>query len=179
MVRESPRSSYDWHRCGVKWSCPEDLLKGDRGTGRGRKTKRYMRVSRQEDTDHCTTCSLLYDTQDSRSAYSSLNSHIRRRLCRISFHQLVHQLPSSKIHTRVPKNFQFCCSYISTETRLLPWNQGSRDMDSVKDRSLCASSNARLSMCPLCSVSGRGQTLVGHRVRPGGACRDVSDVGML
>jgi len=100
-----------------------------------------------------------------RRVYSSLDSHIRRRPRRIlCISSCINFLPS-KIHTRVPKNFQFRPSHISTETRLLPWDERSRDMGSVKGPPLCVSGGARLSMCALCSVRGWSDA-VGHLVVP-------------
>lgn len=138
-------------------------------------------MPRQADTDHCTTCGLLYDTQDSRSAECTVRPTVTfigalaAFLC-ISF------LPS-KIHTRVPKNFQFRPSHISTETRLLPWDEGSREMGPVKGPPLCVPGGARLSMCALCSVRGRSDA-VGHQVVPvatsrtTGCCNPATRVGI-
>ena len=117
------------------------------------------------DTDHYTTCSLLYDTQDSRSAYSTLNGHIHRRPSRISFHQLVHQLPSLEdSHTRPIKFPISLQSYLHRNLFASAEPEIERYGFSVKDRSLCDSGDARLSMRPLCSVAGRSDS-VGRQVR--------------
>jgi len=64
------------------------------------------RASRQVDADHCTTCGLLYDTQDSRSAECTVRPTVTfvGALTAFLCIRLVHQLPSlENSHTRPKK----------------------------------------------------------------------------
>ena len=104
------------------------------------------RESGQLSISHSIARSLLYDEQDSGSAGRAVHLKVTLVDALPRFFPSAHASISllSTIHPRVPGNCQFRCNNPSIGPCLLPWDQKSRSVGSVKVRPLCVFGDARL-----------------------------------